>query len=102
LIGNIPGIGNNQINIDKYKLLQNLPDSKDKDNRFSETDIEAKEYILTELEYLVYKSSTRVAAQITKRACRKARTFQKGWLIILAIPSKLYIYTKPKYYTQTG
>jgi hypothetical protein len=93
-----PEIGSNQIDTYKSGLPQNLLDSDDKDDsRFSETDIEAEEYTLTELECLVRKNNTRVAAQIVKKARGKARTFQKGWLITLAIPSKLRLRTEPKW-----
>ena len=71
-------------------------DSEDEDGRFSETDIESEEYTLTELECIVHKNNARIAAQMVKKAHGKAQIFQKGWLITLAILSKLRLRTEPK------
>jgi hypothetical protein len=79
---------NNLININRNQLS---------DTEYaSETDIDCKEYILTALEYNIYKNNTKVAARIVKKAGKKARTFDKGSLVILAILSKLQLYTEPQ------
>ena len=72
LIRNRPEISRNQIGADK--------DSEDKS--FSETDIEEEEYTLTELEYIIYKNNTRVAAQMVKKDYGKARIFTKAGLLL--------------------
>jgi len=88
---------NNRINADGHELLQNLPDGEEEgDLDFSETDIEAEEYILTELERRVRENNARVAARMVKKAGGKARKFAKGWLVTLAIPSKLQLRTESK------
>jgi hypothetical protein len=66
------------------------------DESFSETDIEEEEYTLTELERIVRKNNARVATQMVKKAHGQAWIFKKGWIITLAIPSKLRLRTEPK------
>ena len=88
LIRNGPENSENQIGANE--------DSEDEDRRFSETDIEAEEYTLTELECVVHKNNARNTAQIVKKACGKAQIFQKSWLITLAILSKLRLHKEPK------
>ena len=88
---------NNRIDANGHELSRNLPNSEDEgDLDFSETDIEAEEYILTELEHWVQENNTRVAVRMVKKAGGKARRFAKGWIVTLAIPSKLRLRTKSK------
>jgi hypothetical protein len=49
------------------------------------------------LEQEIYKNNTKVAIQIVKKASTKTWVFQKDWLVILAIPSKIQKSTEIKY-----
>jgi hypothetical protein len=67
-------------------------------NKYSlETDTKAEEYTLTVLEQEIYKNNTKVAIQIVKKAGTKAWVFQKDWLVIQAISSKIQKSTEIKY-----
>jgi hypothetical protein len=84
----LPKVGNSIISTNS----NNLSDTE----YSSETDTDAEEYILTELEYNIYKNNTKVAARIVKKSGSKVQEFKAGWLVTLAIPSKLRLYTESK------
>jgi hypothetical protein len=88
-------VSNNLIDSNENKLPQPALESNNKED-IIETDIEAEEYILTELEYHIRQNNTGVAARMVKKAGKKTRVFKKSWLVTLAIPSKLRLHTEPK------
>jgi hypothetical protein len=87
----------NKILLNSSNNLINVNGNQLSDTEYaSETDIDCKEYILTALEHDIRKNNTKVAARIVKKAGKKARTFDKGSLVTLAIPSKLRLHTEPR------
>jgi hypothetical protein len=58
--------------------------------------ISTKEYTLIVLEQEIHKNNTKVAAQMVKKAGIKALIFQKDWIVILAILSKMRKSTEMK------
>jgi len=74
-------------------LSQDEPDS---DNEYEETDTEAAEFILTELERSIRQSNARTAARMVKKAGGKVKVYTKGSIVSLAIPSKWRLRTEAK------
>ena len=74
-------------------LSQDEPDS---DNEYEETDIEAAEFILTELERSIRQSNTRTAARMVKKAGGKVKVYTKGFIVLLVILSKWRLRIKAK------
>jgi hypothetical protein len=66
------------------------------DDEYDETDTEAAEYILTELERTIRQSNARSAAQMVKKAGGKVKTYTKGTIVSLAIHRKLRLRTESK------
>jgi len=53
--------------------------NSDDNNKYSiETNIETKEYTLTELEHQVCKNNAKVATRIVKKASSKVQVFKKN------------------------
>lgn len=66
-----------------------LPQEDSNSNEeYEETDTEAAEYILTELEHTIRQSNARVAARMVKKAGGKLKVYTNGTIVSLAIPTK--------------
>ena len=81
-------------------------DSSASDSGYPELDAESpndkpngpklEKWILTEIEEQVRKNNILVAGRMVKKATKKAQIFKRGWVVTVAIPSKLGRSTKPK------
>jgi hypothetical protein len=74
-------------------LPQEEPDSNDE---YEETDTEASEYILTQLEHSIRQSNARTAARMVRKAGGKLKVFANGSIVSLAIPPKWRLRTEAK------
>jgi hypothetical protein len=74
-------------------LSQDEPDS---DNEYKETNTEAAEFILTELERSIRQSNAQTAARIVKKAGGKVKVYTKGSIVSLGIPLKWRLQTEAK------
>jgi hypothetical protein len=85
LTASLLDVNNNPVDEHSNILSQ---DKLDSDNEYKETDTEAAEFILTELERSIRQSNARTAARMVKKAGGKAKVYTKGSIVSLAILSK--------------
>jgi hypothetical protein len=86
-------VDNEAVDEHRNAFPQEEPNS---DDEYKETDTEASEYVLTQLEHSIRQSNARTAARIVKKASGKLKVFANGSIVSLAIPPKWRLRTKAK------
>jgi hypothetical protein len=67
------------------------PDAEDE-----EPTIELEKWILNAIEHRIRKNNVLVAERMVKKGAKKAQVFKEGWVVTVAIPSKMRRTTEPK------
>ena len=95
-------VDNKLYNKDKNKLVvPNRIDTSASNSRYKELESlnntqELEKFILTAIEQRIRKNNILVASRIVKKASKKAQVFKEGWIVTVAIPSKLQQSVEPK------
>jgi hypothetical protein len=86
-------VDNNPVDKHSNELPQ---DKTENDSEYEETDTEAADFILTELECSIRQSNTQTAARIVKKASSKSKVYTNRTIILLAILPKLQLQIEAK------
>ena len=59
--------------------------------------LKLEKLILNAIKEQIRKNNVLVASRMVKKTTKKAQIFKEGWIVMLAIPKKMQLFTKPKH-----